>query len=72
MQFSFVIHDPELIDVLRRLGRKRGLFIEYAIRDYLKTEKGKNVLELLLGQNALEVVKEEKKKKGKISIDDFL
>jgi len=69
--FRFTTYDPDLIEVFEKLGHKRGVFIEVAVRSYLKTEKGKEFLEqLLLGGTINEGEKKERKKK--FSIDDFM
>jgi len=69
--FRFTTYDPELIEIFEKLGHRRGVFIEVAVRSFLKTEKGQEFLSQLLPGGLLnEGGKRERKKK--FSIDDFM
>lgn len=67
--YRFTAYDPDVCKIMEKLKHKRGTFIEIAVREFLKTEKGKNFLLLLLEEDFFE--KEERKKKKTI-FDEFL
>jgi hypothetical protein len=69
--FRFTVYDPDIKEIMEKLKRKRGIFIEVAVREFLKSEKGKEFLEMLL-QEELELERKGKKKEKKISFDEFL
>lgn len=48
-QICLTIYDCEVDMVLKTLKRKKGVFIEKALADFLGTTKGKNTLSLILG-----------------------
>lgn len=69
--FRLTVYDPDIKEIMEKLKRKRGVFIEVAVREFLKSEKGKEFLEMLL-QEELELEKKGKKKEKKFSFDEFL
>lgn len=80
-QVRCVIYDENLFNLLKRLGRKQGIFVEASLREFLKTEKGQKLFELFLGEtddweldfgNEEEQEKKQSKRKKKFSVDDFL
>lgn len=76
-RFIFTVHDPDVVEVMRKLERKRGIFIEVAVREFLKTDKGLNFLSALLSEYEDDFWEEGgaggkgKKRGGSINFDDF-
>jgi len=56
---------------MKKLRQKRGVFVEVAVREFLKTEKGQEFVRLLLNEDLAKRDFKEKKKR-KVSIDEFL
>lgn len=48
MQYKFTTYDKQIIEVISRLGvKKRGYYIELALRHFGKSQKGKDALKYL-------------------------
>lgn len=69
--FRFTVYDPDVCELMKKLRQKRGVFVEVAVREFLKTEKGQEFVRLLLNEDLAKRDFKEKKKR-KISIDEFL
>ena len=67
--YRFTVYDPNIHEIMKKLRKKRGVFIEVAVREFLKTEKGKSFLQVLLD---VDLTEKEEKKRVKITFDDFL
>jgi len=70
--FRFTVYDPDVCEILQKLKQKRGVFLEVAIREFLKTDKGKEFLKMLLGGDLKESENNRQNRQKKISIDEFL
>lgn len=78
-KFVFTVYDPEVLEVMVKLKRKKWLFIEAAVKRFLETKEGVDYLNNLLSQEEeiWEELHEGKKGKGKakgkgrINFDDF-
>ena len=44
--FRCVMYDEGIWKLLKKLGRKQGIFIEVALKEFLKTEKGQELFDL--------------------------
>lgn len=81
MRVNISFKDAEITQALKRLKRRKAVFIECALKFFLKTENGKMLLEALAIKENQEPHKNNQNKTpnetskpfiDKISIDDFL
>lgn len=52
--------DPAIGEVLNKLGRKRGQFIEKSLDDFLNTKKGRDVFQMMISEGG-EIISDEPK-----------
>lgn len=52
--------DPVLVEAMTRLGKRRGVYIEKALGEFLLTKKGKDVFQMMISEGG-EIISDEPK-----------